>query len=78
MNKQAYIDGVLSLLQDMATRTGTVEESQQVFAEGLGNLAEALIKSATVTVAAGIAVTTAGSASAQTGATTATGTGEIS
>lgn len=36
------------------------------------------IKGATVTVEAGIPVTTAGSATAQTGATTSTGTGTIS
>lgn len=36
------------------------------------------IKGATITVAAGIPVSTAGSATAQTGATTATGTATIS
>jgi hypothetical protein len=39
---------------------------------------EAFVKSGTVTVAAGIAVSTAGSPTAQTGATTAPGTGTIS
>lgn len=39
---------------------------------------EKYVKSGTVTVAAGIPVSTAGSAAAQTGATTAPGTGSIS
>lgn len=47
-------------------------------AELLADRIDAYIKSATVTVAAGIAVSTAGSAAAQTGATTAPGTATIS
>jgi hypothetical protein len=39
---------------------------------------DAFVKSGTVTVASGIPVSTAGSATAQTGATTGTGTGTIS
>jgi hypothetical protein len=41
-------------------------------------IVEYIIANALVTVAAGIAVSTAGSAAAQTGATTAPGTGTIS
>ena len=48
------------------------------FCSALATSIDAYIKSATVTVASGIPVATAGSAAAQTGATTAPGTGTIS
>ncbi len=60
------------------TKVMEQEESQQAFAQGIADIIEAAIKSATVTVAAGIAVATTGSAAAQTGATTSTGTGTLS
>lgn len=47
-------------------------------AEAIGNEMEAWIKTATITVAAGIPVSTTGSPTAQTGATTSTGTATIS
>jgi len=47
------------------------------FCDVLAQVMISLIQSGTVTVAAGIPVTTAGGPSSQTGATTATGTGSI-
>jgi len=55
---------------------------KQKFAESIANAiadgVDAWIKTATVTVSSGILVTTSGSASAQTGATTSNGIGTIS
>ena len=62
-------------------QAGKTERPDDALADLAGKLATAIdsfVKSGTVTVAAGIAVSTAGSAAAQTGATTSTGTGTIS
>ena len=48
------------------------------FCDAFVNSIDAYIKSATVTVQPGITVSTAGSPTAQTGATTSTGTGSLS
>lgn len=48
------------------------------FCEALANSIDAYIKTATVTVSPGIPVTTAGSPTTQTGATTGPGTGTLS
>lgn len=48
------------------------------YAERLASLIDAFVRSGEVTVAAGISVSTAGTATAQTGATNSTGTGTIS
>ena len=61
-------------MQDMMDRT---EPSYDEFAERLSVLIETYVKTGTVTVAPGIPVATTGSATAQTGATTSTGTGTI-
>jgi hypothetical protein len=53
-------------------------EARQRIADALGAAIDKFVKTGTVTVASGIAVSTAGTAAAQTGATTATGTGTIS
>lgn len=52
-------------------------DSKEEFATTLSNLIETFVKSATVTVSAGIIVTTTGSATAQSGVTTSEGTGTI-
>jgi hypothetical protein len=52
-------------------------EARQRIANKLGAAIEKFVKSGTVTVSSGIAVSTTGTAAAQTGATTATGTGSI-
>ena len=66
---------ILSLLTEMREKT---EVSDDEFAERLATAIDDYIRSATVTVAAGIAVATSGGPSSQTGTTTATGTGTIS
>lgn len=66
---------ILSLLTGMREKT---EVSDDEFAGKLAETIDKYIRTATVTVAAGIAVSTTGSPAAQTGVTTAPGTGTIS
>lgn len=66
---------ILGLLTGMRDKT---EISDDEFADKLAGAIDTYIKSATITVPAGIAVSTAGSPSAQTGATTAPATALIS
>jgi hypothetical protein len=54
------------------------ETSEDDYAGRLSEIIDRYVKTATVTVGAGIPVSTAGSAGAQTGATTAPGTGSLS
>lgn len=68
-------EGIVGLMKDMMERE---EPSYDEFADRLSTLIEIFVKTGTVTVAQGIPVATAGSATAQTGATTGTGTGAIS
>ena len=75
LNKPQLKNGIKALLADMETRN---EDSKEVFATQLSNLIDAFVKSGTVTVSAGITVATTGSPTAQSGATTSTGTGTIS
>lgn len=69
LNKAALKSGI----QSLCGKANTAEE----FATGLSNLIDAYVKTGTVTVATGILVSTAGTAAAQTGATTSIGTGTI-
>lgn len=73
--KSTLKTAIFSLLTAMREKT---EISDDEFAEKLATAIDTYIKSATVTVAAGIAVATSGSPTSQTGATTAPGTGTIS
>lgn len=75
LNKQALKQGIISLQQDMLTKT---EQSMEEYAERLASLINDFVKSGEVTVKAGISVSTAGTAAAQTGSTTSVGTGTIS
>ena len=75
LNKTALKNGIKQLLTDMETRDTDAKDD---FATELSNLIDTFVKGATVTVAAGIPVATAGTATSQTGATTATGTATIS
>lgn len=59
---------ILDLLSDMRTRT---EISDAEFASSLADIIDTYIKSATITIAAGIPVSTTGGPAAQTGTTTA-------
>lgn len=54
------------------------ETALNQLSSGLADLIDAYVRSATVTVAAGIPVSTTGTAAAQTGATTSTGNATIS
>jgi|GEM_PF-1708157 hypothetical protein len=73
--KATLKSGIQALLTEMRTKE---EISDDYFADQLATLIDTYIKSATVTVIAGIPVATAGSPTAQTGATTAPGTGTLS
>ena len=75
LNKEQLKQGIISLQRDMLTKT---ESSMEEYAECLVSLIEAFVKSGVVTVKAGISVSTAGTAAAQTGSTTSVGTGTIS
>lgn len=75
LNKQALIQGIIILQQDMLTKT---EASPKEYAERLASLIHDFVCSGEVTVAAGISVATTGTAAAQAGATTSVGTGTIS
>lgn len=59
---------ILALLTDMRTRT---EISDADFASSLADIIDTYIKSATITIAAGVPVSTTGGPAAQTGTTTA-------
>lgn len=74
LNKQALKQGIIRLLQDMLTKT---DNSIEEYAERLTSLIYDFVKGGEVTVAPGISVTTAGTASAQTGTTIDEGKGTI-
>lgn len=71
LNKATLKSGILNLLTEMRTKE---ENADEHFADQLATLIDAYVKSATVTVNPGIAVTTSTGA----GATTAPGTGTLS
>ena len=68
LNKPALVDGLIQLQTKMEDKD---EDAKQYYATQFANLIEAFVKSGKVQP--GIAVSTAGSASAQTGVTTAEG-----
>ena len=74
LNKQALKQGIITLQQDMLTKT---EANPEEYAERLASLIDAFVRSGEVTVAPGIQVGTAGTATAKTGATTGEGKGKI-
>ena len=74
LNKQALKQGIIALQQDMLTKT---EANPEEYAERLASLIDAFVRSGEVTVAPGIQVGTAGTATAQTGETTSEGKGKI-
>lgn len=73
--KDTLKTGILSLLTDMRSRT---EISDDEAAGRLADMIDTYIKSATITVPAGIPVSTTGGPAAQTGATTSPQTAQIS
>lgn len=66
--KQTLQQQILGLLTDMRSRT---EISDTDFASSLSDMIDSYIKSATITIAAGVPVSTTGGPAAQTGVTTA-------
>ena len=75
LNKEQLKQGIIRLQQDMLTKT---DASIEEYAERLASLINDFVKSGEVKVKAGISVSTAGTAAAQTGSTTSVGTGTIS
>lgn len=75
LNEPQLAQGILQLLTDMRTKE---QNSDSEFSNRLAKLICNCIKTGTVTVQPGILVSTTGSATAQTGTTTANGTGTIS
>ena len=74
LNKEQLKQGIIRLQQDMLTKTDAgIEE----YAERLASLIDTFVKGGEVTVQAGIQVSTAGTAAAQTGTTTSVGKGTI-
>lgn len=71
LNKPALKSGIQALLAEMRTKE---ENADEHFADQLATLIDAYVKTATVTVNAGIPVTTSTGA----GTTTAPGTGTLS
>ena len=74
LNKQALKQGIIALQQDMLTKT---EANPEEYAERLASLIYDFVRSGEVTIEPGIQVGTAGTATAQTGATTIEGKGKI-
>lgn len=72
--KQTLQQQVLDLLTDMRSRT---QISDTDFASSLADLIDSYIKSATITIAAGVPVSTTGGPAAQTGVTTAAAIAKI-
>jgi hypothetical protein len=70
--------GIEAAFKAQDSKTDNPDAALGDLADMLASAIESFVKSGTVTVAAGIAVSTAGTAAAQTGATTAPGTGTIS
>jgi len=68
---------ILNALNDQSVKENNPAGARNDLAAKLATAIEAFVKSGVVTVAVGIPVATAGSATAQTGATTGAGTGVI-
>ncbi len=78
LDKNTLKQEIKQAFKDEQGEENDADVSLERISEKLANAIDAFVKSGTVTVASGIAVSTAGSASAQTGTTTSTGTGTIS
>lgn len=80
--RTSLTQGIKDALNQPIDETSNSDEVKQRFAQNIANAiadgVDAWIKTATVTVQAGIPVSTSGSPTAQTGVTTGQGTGTIS
>ena len=77
LNKTALKNAIKTAFENEKNSTDDPSDSINRIADAIANGVDAFVKSGTVTVAVGIPVSTAGTAAAQTGATTSTGTGTI-
>lgn len=75
LNKEELVNDIFSLLSDMESRA---EDAKEEFAHRLANAIDNYVRSGVVksVVQAGIPVSTAGTAAAQTGSTTSIGQAE--
>jgi len=80
LNKTSLKTSVKQAFLDALGGSPTSEQNTKIdtLAGAIADAMDAFVKTATVTVSAGIPVSTAGTAAAQTGATTAPGTGTLS
>jgi len=81
LNKATLAAGLKAVFDGVSPEASGItnpEQLRQKVANEMADVIDTYIKSATVTVASGISVSTAGTAAAQTGATTGTGNGTIS
>ena len=74
LNKQVLKAGIIDLQKDMLTKT---DASMEEYAERLATLIDTFVRGGEVTIPVGIPVSTAGTAVAQKGATTAPAKGAI-
>lgn len=74
LDKTTLINTLTSIFNDLTTANNTASAK----ATAIANAIDTYVKSGSVTVASGIPVSTTGTAAAQTGSTTGTGTGTIS
>jgi len=81
LDKAALAVGLKAVFDGVSPEASGItdpEQLRQKVASEMADAIDAFVKSATVTVASGIPVSTTGTASAQTGQTTNTGSGTIS
>lgn len=78
LNKDLLQSQIKQAFKDQQTKTQDPDAALEDLAQKIAAAVDAFVKSATVTVPSGIPVSTAGTAAAQTGATTAPATGTIS
>ena len=80
LDKPNLISALIDVFTNQYKGDMSPEQQQEVqdLSNALSDAIETYVKTGTVTVAAGIPVSTTGTAAAQTGATTSTGTGTIS
>ena len=77
MNGKTLGDEIAALITDPNAPDEMKNKIKKLWEDICGAIVEHIEQNAVVTVAAGIPVATSGSATAQTGATTSTGTGTI-
>lgn len=78
MSKATFVQGYKDLIDQVeSTGKSDPDAARDQYASGLADLIKALVEASTITVAAGIPVTTATPSGPGTGATTAPGTASL-